>query len=174
MRPKPVDPERSLHTHGLRPSPSSCDRRPSYGIARAAVRLPAAGQGIIGAIVRTTPVPFDSDALRANIGRTAQKVVIPDRYTPLLDAVEGLHGVRASLGETMGEYFHTFRNADMLVEGFQTTLLRNWPYFERSEDRSGLFGLLAELVLGLLDGPLTRRAVLAPAARAARSGARMP
>ena len=105
--------------------------------------------------MRTTPVPFDSDALRANIGRTAQKVVIPDRYTPLLDAVQGLHGVRASLGETMGEYFHTFRNADMLVEGFQTTLLRNWPYFERSEDRSSLFGLLAELVLGLLDAPLS-------------------
>ena len=105
--------------------------------------------------MRTTPVPFDSDALRANISRTAQKVVIPDRYAPLLEAVEGLHGVRASLGETMGEYFHTFRNADMLVEGFQTTLLRNWPYFERSADRSGLFGLLAELVLGLLDAPLS-------------------
>ena len=105
--------------------------------------------------MRTTPVPFDSDALRANISRTAQKVVIPDRYAPLLDAVEGLHGVRASLGETMGEYFHTFRNADMLVEGFQTTLLRNWPYFERSADRSSLFGLLAELVLGLLDAPLS-------------------
>jgi hypothetical protein len=112
-------------------------------------------QGIIAIIVRTTPVPFDSDALRANIGRTAQKVVIPDRYAPLVEAVEGLHGVRAALTETVGEYFHTFRNADMLVEGFQTTLLRNWPYFERSEERSRLFGLLAELVLGLLDTPLT-------------------
>jgi pyruvate,orthophosphate dikinase len=105
--------------------------------------------------VRTTPVPFDSDALRANIGRTAQTVVIPDRYLPLVEAVQGLHGVRTSLTETVGEYFHTFRNADMLVEGFQTTLLRNWPYFERSADRSSLFGLLAELVLGLLDSPLT-------------------
>ena len=105
--------------------------------------------------MRTTPVPFDSDALRANIKRTAQKVVIPDRYAPLVEAVGGLYGVRASLTETMGEYFHTFRNADMLVEGLQTTLLRNWPYFERSEDRSSLFGLFAELVLGLLDSPLT-------------------
>ena len=105
--------------------------------------------------MRTTPAPFDSDALRANIGRTAQKVVIPERYVPLVDAVEGLHGVRTSLTETMGEYFHTFRNADMLVEGFQTTLLRNWPYYERSPDRSSLFGLFAELVLGLLDSPLT-------------------
>lgn len=105
--------------------------------------------------MRSTPVPFDSDALRANIGRTAQTVVIPERYAPLVEAVEGLHGVRTSLTEIMGEYFHTFRNADMLVEGFQTTLLRNWPYFERSEDRSSLFGLFAELVLGLLDSPLT-------------------
>ena len=40
-------------------------------------------QGIIGATVRTSPVPFDSDALRANIASTAQKVVIPDRYLPL-------------------------------------------------------------------------------------------
>ena len=105
--------------------------------------------------MKTTPVPFDSDALRANIGRTAQEVVIPERYAPLIDAVQGLHGVRTSLTETVGEYFHTFRNVDMIVEGLQTTLLRNWPYFERSADRSRSFGLLAELVLGLLETPLS-------------------
>ncbi len=55
----------------------------------------------------------------------------------------------------MGEYFHTFRNADLLVDGFQTTLLRNWSYFERAPDRAELFGLLAELVVGLLESPLT-------------------
>ncbi len=109
----------------------------------------------MGAAVKTSPVPFDSDALRANIATTAQTVVIPDRYLPLVAAVQGLHGVRTSLTETMGEYFHTFRNADLLVGGFQTTLLRNWPYFERSEDRSRLFGLLAELVIGLLESSLT-------------------
>src|SRR5450830_1140121 len=97
-------------------------------------------QGIIEVTVRTTPVPFDSDALRANIGRTAQKVVIPDRYAPLVEAVQGLYFNGTAPTETMGEYFHTFRNADMLVEGFQTTLLRNWPYFERSEDRSTQIG----------------------------------
>ena len=105
--------------------------------------------------VRTSPAPFDSDALRANLAHTAQEVVIPDRYLPLLDAVAGLHGVRAALAETMGEYFHTFRNADLLVDGFQTTLLRNWSYFERSPDRLESFGLLAELVVGLLDSDLT-------------------
>lgn len=103
----------------------------------------------------TLPVPFDSDALRANITSTAQEIVIPARYWPLVDAAAGFHGVRASLVETLGEYFHTFRNADLLVEGFQTILLRNWPYLERSEDRSQLFELLAELVIGLLDAPLT-------------------
>ena len=46
--------------------------------------------------VRTTSIPFDSDALRANIASTAQKVVIPDRYLPLVEAVEGFYGVRAS------------------------------------------------------------------------------
>ena len=105
--------------------------------------------------MRTTPVPFDSDALRANLATTAQEVVIPDRYLPLLEAVEGLHGVRSALAETVGEYFHTFRNADLLVDGFQTTLLRNWSYFERSEDREDLFGLLGELVVGLLESGLT-------------------
>lgn len=105
--------------------------------------------------MRTSPVPFDSDALRANLATTAQEVVIPDRYLPLLDAVQGLHGVRAALAETMKEYFHTFRSADLLVDGFQTTLLRNWSYFERSEEREDLFGLLAELVVGLLDSGLT-------------------
>jgi pyruvate,orthophosphate dikinase len=112
-------------------------------------------QGIMGVTVRTSPAPIDSDALRANIASTAQEVVIPDRYLPLVEAVEGLHGVRASLADTMGEYFHTYRNADLLVEGFQAILLRNWPYFERSDDRCRLFDLVAELVTGLLDGSLT-------------------
>lgn len=105
--------------------------------------------------MKTPPVPFDSDALRANIATTAQAVVIPDRYQPLVDAVDGLYGVRASLVETVGEYFHAYRNADLLIEGFQTTLLRNWTHFEASDDRATLFGLLADLVLGLLDSALT-------------------
>ncbi len=106
-------------------------------------------------LVKTSPVPFDSDALRANLANTAQEVVIPDRYLPLLAAVDGLHGVRAALAETMGEYFHTFRNADLLVDGFQTTLLRNWSYFDRTPERLELFGLLGELVVGLLESGLT-------------------
>jgi hypothetical protein len=108
----------------------------------------------MSSIVRT-PAPIDSDALRANIASTAQEVVVPDRYLPLVAAVEGLHGVRASLSETMREYFHTYRNADLLVDGFQAILLRNWSYFERSDDRCRLSELVAELVLGLLDGSLT-------------------
>ena len=103
----------------------------------------------------STPVPFDSDALRANIASTAQEVVIPDRYLPLVEAVDGLHGVKASLVETLGEYFHVFRNVDSVVEGFQTILLRNWSYFERSDARDELFALFAELVLELLRAPLT-------------------
>ena len=111
-------------------------------------------RGIIG-LVKSSSVPFDSEALRANLATTAQEVVIPDRYLPLLEAVDGLHGVRSALAETMGEYFHTFRNAALLVDGLQTTLLRNWSYFERSPRRAELFGLLAELAVGLLDSPLT-------------------
>ena len=57
--------------------------------------------------------------------------------------------------ETLGEYFHTFRNVDLLVDGFQTILLRNWSYFERSDNRARGFTLLSELVLDLLDTPLT-------------------
>ena len=41
--------------------------------------------------------------------------------------------MRTSLTETVSEYFHTFRNVDLLIEGFQTILLRNWSYFERSD-----------------------------------------
>ncbi len=105
--------------------------------------------------MKSSSVPFDSEALRANLANTAQEVVIPDRYLPLLEAVDGLHGVRSALAETMGEYFHTFRNAALLVDGLQTTLLRNWSYFERSPRRAELFGLLAELAVGLLDSSLT-------------------
>ncbi len=100
-------------------------------------------------------IPLDSDALRANLAGTAQEVVIPDRYLPLIQAVEGLYGVRTPLTETLAEYFHTFRNADMLIDGFQTVLLRNWTYFERSKDRTRAFELLAELVVELLGSPLS-------------------
>ncbi|MCE5253263.1 MAG: hypothetical protein LLG45_03485, partial [Actinomycetia bacterium] len=97
----------------------------------------------------------DSDALRANLPGTAQPVVIPERYQPLLKAVEGYHGVRAPLADTLAEYFHSYRNVDLLVDGFQTILLRNWTYFERSENRVEAFTLLSELVLDLLDTQLT-------------------
>jgi hypothetical protein len=105
--------------------------------------------------MKTSQMPFDSDALRANIDKTAQQVVVPERYLPLLDAVQGFYGVRAPLAETLGEYFHSFRNNDAIIEGFQTILLRNWSYFERAENRGELFGLLTELVLKLMEGPLT-------------------
>ena len=100
-------------------------------------------------------IPLDSDALRANIDRTAQPVVIPARYLPLIEAVGKYPGVKGPLVETLGEYFHTYRNIDLLVDGFQVILLRNWSYFERSEDRTRSFALLARLVTDLLAGPLT-------------------
>ena len=100
-------------------------------------------------------IPVDSDALRANLPGTTQPVVIPDRYQPLLKAVDGYHGVRAPLADTLAEYFHSHRNVDLLVDGFQTILLRNWTYYERSDDRAQAFALLSELVLDLLDTPLS-------------------
>ena len=100
-------------------------------------------------------VPFDSDALRANISPTPQPVVVPERYEPLLAAVAGYQGVKKPLSETLTEYFHTHRNVDLLVDGFQTILLRNWSYFERAENRVECFTLLSGLVLDLLDTPLT-------------------
>ena len=149
-----------------------CQCCPSYGMGRpfcgAALWSPAAsddrhrgrlrpaqGANVSLGTVKMSSVPFDSDALRANIATTAQTVVVPDRFVPLLDAVDGFHGVRTSLADLLDEYFHTFRNNGLLVEGFQTVLLRNWPYFERSDSRGHLFGLLAELVQGLLDAPLS-------------------
>jgi pyruvate,orthophosphate dikinase len=100
-------------------------------------------------------IPVDSDALRANIDPTAQSVVIPDRYLPLLQAVERYHGVKGPLTETLSEYFHAHRNIDLLVDGFQVILLRNWSYFERSDARTKMFSLLSELILDLLDTQLT-------------------
>jgi hypothetical protein len=53
-------------------------------------------------------IPVDSDALRANIERTLQRAVIPDRYLPLVKAVENYYGVRTPLTETLVEYFHGY------------------------------------------------------------------
>lgn len=100
-------------------------------------------------------IPLDSDALRANIAGTAQEVVIPDRYLPLIEAVQDLYGVRTPLKETLAEYFHAFRNADLLIDGFQTILLRNWSYFERADNRAEAFELLSGLVFDLLRSPLS-------------------
>ena len=104
-----------------------------------------------------TPVeiPLDSDALRANIDRTAQPVVIPAKYRPLIETVDRYLGVKGPLTDTLSEYFHAYRNIDLLVDGFQVILLRNWSYFERSENRTKAFSLLSELVIDLLRGPLT-------------------
>ncbi|MBP7799127.1 MAG: hypothetical protein KA072_10910 [Thermoanaerobaculaceae bacterium] len=96
----------------------------------------------------------DSDALRANIHGTLREVVIPERFSRLVTAVSAYYGVRTRLTETLTEYFHEFRNASTLAEGFQTILLGDWPYYERSEDREACFGLLCELVTGLLREPL--------------------
>jgi pyruvate, orthophosphate dikinase len=75
--------------------------------------------------------------------------------------VERYHGVRGPLTETLSEYFHAYRNIDLLVDGFQVILLRNWGYFERSDDRTQMFTLLSELLLDLLDTQLsTQRASL--------------
>ena len=100
-------------------------------------------------------IPLDSDALRANMPPIPQTVVIPERYEPLLTAVAGYQGVKKPLTETLTEYFHNYRNVDLLVDGFQTILLRNWSYLERADSRAQSFTLLSELVLDLLDTPLT-------------------
>ncbi len=100
-------------------------------------------------------VLLDSDALRANIDRNAQPVVIPKKFRPLIEAVDKYLGVKGPLTDTLTEYHHVHRNVDLLVDGFQVILLRNWSYFERSEDRAKAFTLLSELVIDLLHGQLT-------------------
>ena len=99
-------------------------------------------------------ITLDSDALRANTDRSPQPVVIPRKYLPLIEAVDSYVGVKAPLGETLGEYFHAYRNVDLLIDGFQIILLRNWDYFERSDNRTKVFSLLAELVTDLLEDDL--------------------
>lgn len=99
----------------------------------------------------------DSDALRANIADTARKVAVPDRFAPLVSAVDRFYGVRSTMVETLTEYFHDFRNIDALIEGFQTILLHDWTYLEQSPDRTGHFGLLTEMLSDLMRSPLEER-----------------
>ena len=102
-------------------------------------------------------IPLTSEALRVNIAGTAEQVTIPERYEPLLEAVQGFYGVREPLRDVLTEHFHRLRNVDAVVDGLGTVLLRNWSYFERSDDRARLFELFAELLQQLLALPLSER-----------------
>ncbi len=138
-------------------------RRPRRLTPPTARRRP---RGIILAM-KPIEIPVDSDALRANIARH-RPAGGHSRTLPASGAGRGgLYGVRTPLTETLAEYFHTFRNVDLLIDGFQTILLRNWTYFERSEDRAQCFELLSELVLDLLDTPALGAADLAAPSPAA-------
>lgn len=101
-------------------------------------------------------VPLDSEALRANLARTAHTVAIPERYLSLVAAVEEYYGVRNSVDETLTEYFHPYQNVDTVIEGLETLMLRNWSYLEKTRERVRHFSLIAELVVSLLEKPLSQ------------------
>ena len=100
-------------------------------------------------------VPLDSDALRANLARTAQPVQIPDRYRALLVPLASHETARAACEAALVEYFHGYRSLEVAVEDTTQLVLRHWGYFERDPERAAHFERLTELLLGLLETPLS-------------------
>ena len=84
----------------------------------------------------------ESTALLANLEETRREVVIPDEYAPLLDSVERYFGVHEAALRLLTELYHPLGNPDEIESQLSNLCGGMFHYFERSEDRERIAGLL--------------------------------
>ena len=168
-------------SYGMAPGPDPCRVAKTPGRARRFGEAPgvvgrALRRGIIDLIVRTSPATLRlRRPARQHRAAPRRRSSSPSATLPLVDAVAGPpRRAATSLTETLGEYFHTFRNVDLLVEGFQTIAPAQLALLRAFR------GPRAALRAPRGAGPAAarraahRRAVLAAAPRPCCSGARRP
>jgi hypothetical protein len=91
----------------------------------------------------TVPNQPVSTALLANLAETRREVVIPAAYDPLRQAVAPYFGVLQSLDRLLTELFHPLRNLAEVNSQLVRLCGGMFHYFEQSEARAELGGLLA-------------------------------
>jgi len=102
-----------------------------------------------------TGMQTTSTALRANLAETRCDVVVPPEYDVLLEAVDGLFGVRQATETVLREYFHPLRDPNRVVDDLAALLEGRFGYFAGGPDPTSCIDRLVSLLVGLHDADLT-------------------
>ena len=93
----------------------------------------------------TSPAIIKSDALRANLIETAEKVVLRPELALLLDMMTKYKGLHSSLESLLYEICHPFRNWSLILPVFRSFVLKNTGYFIRHPDGPQAVDLFGQL-----------------------------
>ena len=91
------------------------------------------------------PVAIESDALRANLIETAEKVIIRPEFTILLDMMTKYKGLHSSLESLLYEICHPFRNWSLILPVLRSFVLKNSGHFVRHPDGPQAIALFGQL-----------------------------
>ncbi len=86
-----------------------------------------------------------SDALRANLLETAQKVTVPPEYQLLLDVVSKYRGIHNNLETLLLEICHPFRNWALILPQLRSYLLKNGHLYTKHPQAPDAFKLFSQL-----------------------------
>jgi len=92
-----------------------------------------------------------STALQANLAETRSEVEIPEAYAVLLEAVADYYGVRSTAASLLTEFFHPYRNLDLIAKRLKT-LGGMFHYYDRSPERVRCAELVNDLFADLFAG----------------------
>ncbi|MBF0259426.1 MAG: phosphoenolpyruvate synthase [Desulfamplus sp.] len=93
---------------------------------------------------------IESDALRANLRETAQKVVIKPEYTILLEIVSNFRGIHNNLETLLYELCHSFRNWSLILPHLRSHLLKNCHIYKNDPRGTKAFEIFANFFLQVL------------------------
>ena len=80
----------------------------------------------------TTARSIESDALRANLLETAERVEIRPELDELLEAVEHFRGIHSSLETLLYEVCHPYRNWNLILPQLRSFVLKNFHHYPKT------------------------------------------
>ncbi len=94
--------------------------------------------------------PFDSEALRVNLGRTQVKDArLPKEHAWLLESSADRFGIHKRLSDFFAELHHPYANAEVLVRDFRKIVLEDFWFFEGLDSSKEVFGVLVAVFVNL-------------------------